>query len=184
MSRQLIRWTILGAALVGAACSVSEITDVRQSTMVRAASATAVNFIECPTSATTSATALITPLGGVVSTGGTTVSIPAGAVLAPTTITVTVPASNLMEIDVSAAGVDHFVFQQPITVTLSYARCTRNDIDKSPLSVWYIDSVTKAAISAMGGVDDKIARTVTFITGHLSGYAIANRSDTDPPPEE
>jgi hypothetical protein len=40
--------------------------------------------------------------------------------------------------------------------------------------VWYIDSDTKAMLEPMGGVDNKLLKTITFTTGHLSGYAVAN----------
>ena len=164
----------LTAAIVAAACAGPGITDAPMRRAPDAALLGSGSLIECPTSTTSSASGLISPLGGIVSAGGTTISVPAGAVLVPTTITVTVPASNYMEVDISVAGVEHFVFQQPVTVTLSYARCTRSDIDKTPLTAWHIDGTTKALLEAMGGVDDKVARTVTFPTGHLSGYALAN----------
>lgn len=79
-----------------------------------------------------------------------------------------------MEVDITADGSAHFSFRSPVTVSVSYARCTRSDIDKAPLTVWYIDAATKALLQNMGGTDDKVARTVTFITDHLSGYAVAN----------
>ena len=173
---------IVAAAAVGTfvACGVPGITDVsaRAGAHPRAFDQSVANLVECPTTEATSTTTTVTALGGVVSVGGTSVSIPAGALLVPTTITVSVPASQYMEIDVSAEGVDHFLFELPVTVTLSYARCTRSNIDKEVLSVWYIDSATKELLELMGGVDDKLARTVTFTTGHLSGYALADRSDT------
>lgn len=143
-------------------------------TAIFASSSASSTLVECPTDQTTSSSALVTPLGGTVSAGGASISIPAGAVLVPTTITVTVPASQYMEIDITAAGSEHFTFQSPVTVSVSYARCTRSDIDKSPLSIWYIDSGTKALLENMGGSDDKVARRITFITDHLSGYAVAN----------
>jgi len=132
------------------------------------------NLVECPSSDAATSSAIVTPLGGVVSAGGTTISIPAGALLSAATVTVTVPASNLMEVDISVEGTQHFIFESPVTVTLSYARCARGNLDKAPLTVWHIDSETKALLEPMGGIDDKLLRTVTFITGHLSGYAVAN----------
>src|SRR5205823_440230 len=40
---------------------------------------------------------------------------------------------------------------------------------------WHIDPVTHDLLEEMGGVvDDKISRHITFTTGHLSGYAVAN----------
>lgn len=163
---------ILLAALV-AACA-----EPTASTMAHREGAALVSsspvLVECPTDVSTEASALITPLGGVVTAGGASISVPAGAVLVPTTITVKVPASQYMEVDITADGAAHFTFQSPVTVSVSYARCTRSDINKTPLSIWYIDSATKALLANMGGTDDKSARTVTFSTDHLSGYALAN----------
>jgi hypothetical protein len=112
-------------------------------------------------------------LGGTVGVDGSRITLPPGAVLEPTTITVTVPASKYVEIDVSANGAEHFEFLVPAAVTISYARCTRSDINAKVLSAWYIDSVLKTLLQHMGGVDNKITRTVTFTTDHLSGYSIA-----------
>jgi hypothetical protein len=165
--------TLFVAVAVG--CSAPSITDATPGELtLRQPNLGAPNLIECPTNGASSSTATVGPLGGIVSVGGTSVSVPVGALLSPVSITVTVPESNLMEIDVSVSGTEHFVFEQPIVVTLSYARCNRGDIDATPLSVWFIDSETKAPIESMGGVDNKLLRTVTFVTPHLSGYAIAN----------
>jgi hypothetical protein len=130
--------------------------------------------VECPSSVTQSTSALIGPLGGSLSVGGSSVVVPAGAVLLPTSITLTIPASNYMEIDVSAGGVDHYVFQTPVSMTIDYSRCTRNDIDQTPLSIWYWNPSANELLENMGGTDDKTARKVTFTTLHLSGYVIAD----------
>jgi hypothetical protein len=132
------------------------------------------SIVECPTSVTHTTSSLIGPLGGVLNLDGSSVTIPLGAVLVPTTFTLTIPAGNYMEIDVSAAGVDHYTFQQPVTMTIDYSRCTRANIDKDPLSIWYIDTSTHQLLQDMGGTDDKVARRVTFGTPHLSGYVIAD----------
>ena len=127
-----------------------------------------------PSNTTITASGLVTPLGGVVSAGGTTITVPAGALLEATTISVTVPASNYMEIDVSVSGVDHFTFELPVAVVIDYSRCSRANIDRGPLTAWYIDSGTHEMLEAMPSIDNKLTRTVTFTTGHLSGYALAN----------
>ena len=114
------------------------------------------------------------PLGGSVSLRGHSVALPLGAVLLPATIGITEPAGQYMRIDLSANGQDHWQFQVPLSVTISYARCSRANIDKGPLSVWLIDEETGELLANMGGVDDKLARTITFETDHFSGYAIAN----------
>lgn len=156
-----------------AACS-NESPTLERINAGRLSSSSGPTLVECPTDQVFQASGEVTPLGGVVSAGGTSITVPAGAVLTPTTITVTVPASRFMEVDISANGAGRFNFEAPVTITMSYARCTRSDIDKAPLTVWHIESATKALIENMGGTDDKAARTVTFGTDHLTGYVIAN----------
>lgn len=131
-------------------------------------------LLECPTSTTTSSSALITPLlGGVVSVGNTAIVVPVGAVLQPVDIRVTVPASRYVEAEIVAGEAEHFLFSKTVIVSLDYSRCSRDDIRLRQLSAWHIDPVTKQLLAPMGGVDDKLLRRVTFLTDHLSGYAIA-----------
>jgi hypothetical protein len=105
--------------------------------------------------------------------GATTVQIPVGALSLPTLITITVPASQYMEIDVQANDLTSFLFRKPVTVTIDYSRCSRTDIDTTPLTVWHINTQTHELLENMGGSDDKALRRITFSTEHLSGYAIA-----------
>jgi len=173
-----IRLKIAATALTLAgfvACAGSDITaPQRVSPSTQHLGGLTPSLVECPSNETLTASGLVTPLGGSVSVGGTTIAIPAGALLSSANVTVTVPASNYLEVDVSIDGVPPFLFELPVAITVSYERCSRSNIDKAPLSVWYIDSDTHALLEAMGGIDDKLARTVTFTTGHLSGYAVAN----------
>lgn len=131
-------------------------------------------LVECPSDVTYSTTGDVLPTGGSVALRGHEVAVPFGAVLLPTQIGLAEPASQFMQVDLSANGQEHFQFRAPLTITISYARCTRANIDKGPLSVWLIDESTGALLQNMGGVDDKQARTITFQTDHFSGYAIAN----------
>jgi hypothetical protein len=131
-------------------------------------------LIECPVGETATASAIIGIAGGIVSAGGTSIAIPANALLGDALVTVTVPASRFVEVDISVAGSEHFEFEVPVVVTMSYARCARGNIDLSPLAAWYIDSDTKQLLERMPSIDNKLLRTVTFTTPHLSGYAIAN----------
>jgi hypothetical protein len=170
VSRKILFALTLG---VLAACVASGITEPTTPGASALRDQGVANLIECPTSESASNSALVTPLGGLVSVGGTSVSIPAGALLAPTTVTVTVPASQYMKVDVSVEGLEHFIFELPVTITLSYDRCNRSNIDHAPLVAWYVDS-EDAPLELMGGVDNKLTRTVTFTTGHLSGYALAD----------
>ena len=79
-----------------------------------------------------------------------------------------------MEIDVSAVGFTSFLFQQPVTITIDYSRCNRNNLDPQTLQVWHIDPLTHQMLENMGGVVDTATQQITFTTGHLSGYAVAN----------
>jgi hypothetical protein len=128
----------------------------------------------CPTSQTQTTTAVLDAVGGVLSVAGTSVLVPAGALLGPTNITLTVPASNFMEIDVSVEGTEHFLFELPITVTVSYARCNSLFARFFLLDAWYWNPETRKLLELMPSVDNKLMRTVTFVTPHLSGYIIAN----------
>jgi hypothetical protein len=130
-------------------------------------------LLRCPASQTQTTSALVTTLGGVVSLGGTVVNIPAGGVAAATTIALTVPASDFMEIDVKANSLASFVFQQTVSITIDYSRCSSAEANKAPLTVWHIDPQTKQLLENMGGTDNKATHSITFSTGHLSGYAVA-----------
>ena len=138
------------------------------------ASSTSATLVECPTDVAYSTTGTVLPLGGSVSFRGHSVTAPSGAVVLPTDISIAEPASQYMLVDFRANGQEHFQFHAPLTVTISYARCSRANIDKAPLSVWHVDPATGELLQNMGGVDDKQARTITFQTDHFSGYAIAN----------
>jgi hypothetical protein len=130
-------------------------------------------LLQCSTTQAQSSSSLVTPLGGIVHLGGTAVTIPLGALLTATTITLTVPASPVMEIEVKANNLTSFLFQQDVSITIDYSRCSAAEASKAPLSVWHIDTQTKQLLENMGGVDDKTTHRITFTTGHLSGYAVA-----------
>lgn len=167
------------AGLLAAACGDPAATGVAGASVagieVAQSTSTGPVLIECPIDSTLSLAGSIDPLlGGSLSLDGTTVTIPGGAVLLPTEIVLTIPASRYMEIDISVPGTEHFEFQKPIAVSVSYARCSRSNINKVALSIWYIDSATKALLANMHGTDYKEERRIDFKTDHLSGYALAN----------
>ena len=167
-----------GSAVLALSCDTARVAgplaDARTLTRSEQGITSSARPFSCPTKQASSSTAEVGPLGGLLTAGGMSVSIPAGALLSTVTVTLTVPASNNVEIDVSVAGTEHFVFEQPIVVTMSYARCARSNIDLAPISAWYFDPATGKLLEQMPGVDDKLLRTVTFSTGHLSGYILAN----------
>jgi archaellum component FlaG (FlaF/FlaG flagellin family) len=174
-------WRVLiaGSAIAALSCDTSRIAgpiDTESSTVSSAPLLEPITAkaVACPTNESSSTTSEVGPLGGLLSIDGTSVNIPAGALLSPVTVTLTVPASNHVEIDVSVAGTENFIFELPIVVTVSYARCSRSNINLTPLSAWHFDQATGELLERMPSVDNKLLRTVTFTTGHLSGYLLAN----------
>lgn len=161
-------------ALVAACVEAPTTTPLATSALAPLASEGTPQLLKCSTTETQQTQAIVGPLGGIFALGRHTVNIPAGAVPTPTTFVLTVPAGQYMEVDVTALGVEHYVFDQPITVTIDYSRCGSLVSASTPLSVWYVAPVTHEPLEHMGGVVDRTAKTVTFTTGHLSGYAIAN----------
>jgi hypothetical protein len=177
----MVRWTVVRrfalATLAAALTACSEPTSPDPSSAARAFffDDDKAGLIQCPTDATESGSALLGVGGGTVSAGGHLVIVPANALpeLGLSLVTLTAPASKYVEIEVRVNGEPHFLFSLPVTVVVDYSRCSRSDIDRAPLRVWYIDSETKEFIADMGGIDDKLTRTVTFFTDHFSGYAVA-----------
>jgi hypothetical protein len=171
-------WRVLTAAtaVVALSCDTSKITAVQSnlSTPESAAFLFKDKAFFCPSGESATTTAEVGPLGGLVSVGGTSISIPVGALLETVTLTVTEPASRYMEVDISVAGAEHFIFQTPVVVTVSYARCNGMRWGAAPLAAWYFEGDPENLLELMPSVDNRLARTVTFVTGHLSGYILAN----------
>lgn len=176
--RGTIRYALCAAAATLASCAdgAGTLTAPEAASL---ATSTGPTPLECPTAVTRSTTGTIGLLGGVLELDGHRVVIPADAVLVPTEFTLTVPAGNYVKIDVKAAGEEHFQFRKPVSLTLSYARCTRTNIDRETLRIYYVDSQTNAFLEDMGGTDDKAGRKVSTGTDHFSGYLIGQGRTDD-----
>jgi hypothetical protein len=172
--RPLLLRAALGVGLLGlVACGDGSPTDLAV-THPRHTEVSEPTLIECPTQQARSTTVTLDESGGTITVRGGKMVVPAGAILEPTRFTLTVPASLYAEISVTANGADHFQFEKAVSLTISYSQCSRAKLEKGALSAWYIAPETKALLEYMGGEDDKVSRTVTFRTDHLSEYAIAN----------
>jgi hypothetical protein len=137
----------------------------------------AATLINCPTATTQSVTSRIGPLGGLLAIGNTRVVVPLGAVLFPQDFTLTIPASQYAEIRVRAGTAEHYLFRYPVAMTIDYSRCATPELNTHALSVWNIDEDSRALLEPMIGVDEKLTHTIVFTTIHLSGYAVADRTD-------
>jgi len=162
------------AALVASGCVAPDRVAApsgRASAVPSVATGEGTTLLSCPTSKSATALGVLGPLGGVIEVGAVRFELPAGAVTRLTAFVVSVPAGDRLEVDAHVLGLSSFSFGVPARFTVSYARC--GDV-RVPLRAWYIDQTTGALLEDMGGVTDTVARTHTFETGHLSGYAIAN----------
>lgn len=134
-------------------------------------------LLVCPSSQDQSTSALIGLDGGTVSLSGTSVTIPAGALdpslltLGPATVQLDIPAGQYMEVVLTVNG-QHISFLKPAVVTIDYSRCNRFQTLFHLLSVWYIDDNANL-LENMGGFDNKLTQSITFVTPHFSGFAIA-----------
>ncbi|MBW3552997.1 MAG: hypothetical protein KY466_05790 [Gemmatimonadetes bacterium] len=164
---------VLLSLLLLAGCSDTDAaTEPLQPEAVSLASSGPV-LIECPVATDTATTGMIDATGGAVLLNRHALRLPLLAVSSPTPFELRAPVSNYMELSVRGDQKDSFSFNKPVSITIDYSRCTRTNIDHGDLTVWQIDPVTKALLEPMGGVDDKVARTVTFETDHLSTYSLA-----------
>jgi hypothetical protein len=129
-------------------------------------------FLTCGVAAPARASAVIGRTGGVLRVDGHALLVPPRAVPRPTRFTITVPASPFLEIDISAEGRDDYRFARPVAVTISYARCDPASLPDARLEAWWVEGND----GVIAGVDDRRSRRVTFLTDHLSGYAVIYRT--------
>ena len=132
---------------------------------------TTASLLACPSPVPDSATAVIGPRGGFVGVDGSAILVPAGAVRTPTTFTFVVPASPVVRVEIHTPDAEHYQFARPVAVSISYARCG-DSLPTAPLGAWWIDSATLSQLGVMAGIDDRAHQRVTFVTDHLSGYAV------------
>jgi hypothetical protein len=117
------------------------------------------------------ATKVIGPNGGKLKLGKFVMIVPPGAVPETTTFVMRVPEAKVLKVKIRARDLPHYVFLAPVQITLDYSRCAVAPIDPT---AWYVDESTDAELEQMPGFNDGDAKTFTLLTGHLSGYALAN----------
>lgn len=163
---------ILAVALAAGACE--QTSPVEQAGVEPQFASLGPTLVECPIDVTTTVVKKLDARGGTVEVKGHRLVVGDLAVISPTKFAASDQASNYVELNVRADDQESFGFREPVSITIDYSRCTRNNIEKGPLSVWKIDPATKALLKHMGGTDDKGARQITFSTDSLSSYSIAN----------
>jgi hypothetical protein len=167
---------VAGLAVSLAACADQGITGPTAQVSAKRDKGRTPPLLVCPVHRTQEASAVIGPAGGTLAVGRSVMVVPQGAVSEPTEFTMTIPKSQYLEVEIDAAGYDHYLFDAPVSITLDYTRCKGQKFQDAPLSAWYIDSGSKEPLAEMAGVDERPSRLLTFWTDHLSGYAAAYRS--------
>jgi hypothetical protein len=129
-------------------------------------------FAVCPTTESHRTEGILGPEGGSLRIAGHRLTIPAGALTEATQFTLRAPAGRQVQLELSAAGAEHYTFVAPVVVTISYDRCGRQH-SATPASAWYTDDTGQLPLELMPGKDDRKQRAVTFQTTHFSTYTVA-----------
>jgi hypothetical protein len=137
-----------------------------------ASSAYGATILECPVNESAETVQTIGILGGEISLNGHRLVIPAGALTKEVTFKLVEPAGNYVVIEITANGAEHITFESPASLSVSYSRCDRSNIDKKELRVYYVDAGAGVILEDLGGEDNKDERRVTVETLHLSEYAV------------
>ncbi len=123
-------------------------------------------LLQCSPLAPDSVTQTIGPDGGTLQVGPHTLSIPPGALTELVTITAVVPSDTVNRVEFQPQGL---TFQQPASLAMSYANCTRTDAVKR---IAYTSDALEI-LEWVPSVDDASAQTATGQVSHFSDYAIA-----------
>jgi hypothetical protein len=167
-SRSPVFGLLLAAVIaLTADCASSEVESPLPSRRVLDLGGTA-GLLACTPLPADSATHTIGPDGGTIQVGPHVLVIPAGALDSSVVISALAPSDSLNRVQFSPSGL---TFQQPATLTLSYANCGVVGW-LLPRQIAYTSDVLQI-LEFLGGRDDVIAQTVTAPIHHFSDYVVA-----------
>ena len=113
----------------------------------------------------------IGPDGGTLQVGDHRLVIPRGALGDKVELTGVLLVDRVLKVRIQANGADSFQFRQPVSLTLSYAKC-EGVSGAQQLRVYKIDPATNQVIRDHGGTVDPRARAVTAPLDSLSTYTL------------
>lgn len=125
-------------------------------------------LLTCTALAADSVTQAVGPAGGTLQFGPHVLVIPPGALDSSVVITAVAPSDTVNRAHFSPSGL---VFQQPASLTMSYANC---GIVGSllPRQIAYTTDLLEI-LEYLGGSDDMLNQTVTSQVHHFSDYVVA-----------
>jgi hypothetical protein len=126
----------------------------------------AASLLTCSPLAAASATQTIGAAGGTIQVGPHTLTIPAGALSDTVTITAVAPSDTVSRVQFQPQGLQ---FQQPASLTLSYANCNATSQAKQ---IAYTNDALQI-LELVASQDSAAAQTVTGQISHFSDYAVA-----------
>ena len=121
----------------------------------------------CQTPSYGSVTQTVGRYGGTIKVGPHSLYIPAGALSGPVAITATATSGQQVKVDFQPHGLR---FQEPATLTLSYAHCSSQP--ERPTIVYVDDGLT--ILEQFPTFNDTYRDKVVGRIDHLSGYAFAD----------
>ena len=120
----------------------------------------------CTPMAADTVSQVIGPSGGVMSIGPHTFTVPPGALDVPVTITAVAPSDTVNVVFFEPEGLQ---FEQPATLTLSYANCW--SLLPTPRGIVHV-SDQLVILHVLRAVADPSSKTVSAHLRHFSGYAV------------
>jgi hypothetical protein len=127
-----------------------------------------VGLLTCTPLPFDSVTETIGPEGGTLAVGGHMLTVPAGALDSAVSITAVAPSDTVNHVRFQPEGL---TFQQPASLTLSYANCNLLGSLAPKRIAYTTDSF--AILEFLPSLDDLLSQTVTASLHHFSEYAIA-----------
>jgi hypothetical protein len=115
-----------------------------------------------------SVTQVIGPNGGTINVGANSFTVPAGALDSAVAITAVAPSDNVNRIVFQPSGL---TFNQPATLTMSYANCGVLS-SQAPPQIAYVDDLMNL-LYYLPSVGNSPPQTVTGQVQHFSDYAVA-----------
>ena len=127
------------------------------------------SLLTCTPLTPDSASQAIGPLGGTIQVGPHTFTVPAGALDSTVTITAVMPADTINRVVFEPTGL---VFNQPASLTMSYANCPSLPLPQIPRVIAQVDDSLNI-LDLLKSVGNPPTQTVTAQVPHFSDYAVA-----------
>jgi len=127
-----------------------------------------VGLLSCTPLPYDSVTQTIGPAGGTLAVGAHTLTIPPGALETAVSITAVAPSDTVSHVRFQPQGL---TFQQPASLTLSYANCSLLG-SLAPKQIAYTTDALQI-LEYLPSLDELLGQTVTGQVQHFSEYAIA-----------